>query len=115
MKSWANMLAGFIAVVLMPWTDIHFGRKLICMDAYEKLNESFAKRVRTLRAEEGYSQEAFAQEAGIDRSYYGRIERGEANPTLRNIAAIAAVFGISVVELFEDLPKNTKKKRVGKS
>ena len=80
------------------------------MDAYDKLNEEFGKRVRTLRAQEGYSQEEFAQEAGIDRSYYGRIERGEANPTLRNIAAIASVFGISVTELFEELPKAGRRK-----
>ena len=80
------------------------------MDAYDKLNEEFGKRVRTLRAQEGYSQEEFAQEAGIDRSYYGRIERGEANPTLRNIAAIASVFGISVTELFEELPKTGRRK-----
>lgn len=80
------------------------------MDAYDKINEEFGRRVRDLRAKEGYSQEEFAQEAGIDRSYYGRIERGEANPTLRNIAAIAAVFGISVVELFEELPRTGRRK-----
>jgi transcriptional regulator with XRE-family HTH domain len=80
------------------------------MDAYDKINEEFGKRVRLLRAQEGYSQEDFAQQAGIDRSYYGRIERGEANPTLRNIAAIAAVFGISVTELFEELPKTGRRK-----
>jgi transcriptional regulator with XRE-family HTH domain len=72
------------------------------MDKHEKVIEAFGRRVKRLRQERGYSQEAFAQESGIDRSYYGRIERSEANPTLRNIAAIADVLGISIPELFED-------------
>ncbi len=75
------------------------------MNKHDKIIESFGKRVKKLRIEHGYSQEAFAQEAGIDRSYYGRIERSEANPTLRNIAAIADLLGISISELFAELPR----------
>jgi transcriptional regulator with XRE-family HTH domain len=86
------------------------GGHYLIMEKYEKLNEAFGKRVKALRAQEGHSQEAFAQEAGIDRSYYGRIERGEANPTLKNIAAIANVLGISITELFEELPKAGRRK-----
>ncbi len=80
------------------------------MEKYEKLNEAFGKLVKALRIQAGYSQEAFAQEAAIDRSYYGRIERGEANPTLKNIAAIANTLGISIAELFEELPKAGRRK-----
>ena len=75
------------------------------MNKHDKVIESFGKRVKRLRLEHGCSQEAFAQEAGIDRSYYGRIERGEANPTLRNIAAIADLLGITISELFADQQK----------
>jgi transcriptional regulator with XRE-family HTH domain len=93
----------------MPWTEAVESRTVLGMDGYDKLNADFGKRVRSLRAKEGYSQEGFAQQAGIDRSYFGRIERGEANPTLRNIAAIAAVFGITVTELFDEIPAVKKK------
>jgi transcriptional regulator with XRE-family HTH domain len=35
------------------------------------------KAIRTEREQAGYSQEAFARHAGLDRSYYGAIERGD--------------------------------------
>lgn len=45
--------------------------------------------IRTLRAEMGHSQESFANEIGIDRSYMGGIERGEHNLALMNLVRIA--------------------------
>lgn len=45
--------------------------------------------IRKIRESRGYSQEAFARDAGIDRAYYGRIERGEANITLKGLFRIA--------------------------
>lgn len=77
---------------------------------YEKVIQAFGKRVKTLRIEHGYSQEAFAQEAGLDRSYYGRIERGQANLTLSNIAAIADQLSLSLSELFAESPRIRKTK-----
>jgi transcriptional regulator with XRE-family HTH domain len=63
--------------------------------------ERFGQRVRQLRAEQGYSQEAFAYACELDRSYIGGIERGERNVALRNIETIAATLGISLAELME--------------
>jgi transcriptional regulator with XRE-family HTH domain len=37
---------------------------------------ALGKAIRVLRLETGISQEALAEEAGIDRSYIGGIERG---------------------------------------
>jgi transcriptional regulator with XRE-family HTH domain len=42
---------------------------------------ALGKHIRHLRQQKGYTQEAFAEAADIDRSYYGRIERGEHNVT----------------------------------
>ena len=42
------------------------------------------------RVERGYAQERFAAHAGIDRSYFGAVERGEFNITLANLLKIAA-------------------------
>ena len=61
------------------------------------------KRVRQLRKDAGLSQEAFADECGLDRTYIGGIERGERNVALRNISAIARTLGISLSELFKGL------------
>ena len=63
----------------------------------------FGERLRKLRKSQGYSQEAFADECGLDRTYVGGIERGERNLALRNIEAIAAALGISVSELTKGL------------
>lgn len=61
---------------------------------------AFGKAVRELRKERGLSQEAFADLAGIDRSYMGHIERGEKNVTLTKIYQLSDALGITVLELF---------------
>lgn len=48
--------------------------------------------VRTRRKAVGLSQEALADAAQIDRSHMGKIERGERNVTLLNLARIAAAL-----------------------
>jgi len=45
--------------------------------------------IRAERKTAGLSQEALADAAGIDRSHMGKIERGERNVTLLNVARIA--------------------------
>lgn len=65
--------------------------------------ERFGQRVRALRKEQGYSQEAFAAACELDRTYVGGIERGERNVALRNIKAIAHTLGISLAELMTGL------------
>ncbi len=63
-------------------------------------------RLRQLRQEQGWSQETFAAEARLDRTYVGGIERGERNPSLKNLARLADTLGIAVKELFESTSKN---------
>lgn len=60
----------------------------------------FGSRIRELRKERGFSQEGFAAASGLDRSYYGAVERGERNVSLENIAAIARALETPVRELF---------------
>ncbi len=62
-------------------------------------NQALGNAMRTIRRQRGYSQEAFAPRAGIERSNYGAIERGEFNVTLDTIVKIAAGLGMTVVEL----------------
>lgn len=57
-------------------------------------------RIRMLRKARGLSQEAFADLAGLDRSYVGGVERGERNVSLINIKKFANALEISVEELF---------------
>lgn len=68
--------------------------------ADEDVKVLFGRRVRQLRKEKGVSQEAFAHEIQIDRSYYGSIERGERNVSLENICLIAKGLGVPPAQLF---------------
>lgn len=49
--------------------------------------------IRIVRAEHGYSQEGFAAQSGIDRSYFGAIERGEFNVSFDTLVRIAHGLG----------------------
>ncbi|HEU5115038.1 MAG TPA: helix-turn-helix transcriptional regulator [Isosphaeraceae bacterium] len=60
----------------------------------------FGSRVRQLRTERGWSQEHFADLAGLHRTYIGSIERGEQNISLQNIEILAVTLGISLADLF---------------
>jgi transcriptional regulator with XRE-family HTH domain len=58
-----------------------------------------AAAIRASRTRAGFTQEAFAAHVGIDRSYYGAIERGEHNITIDTLAIIAAGLGTSAWKL----------------
>lgn len=66
---------------------------------------SFGAAVRRYRKERGFSQEAFADECGIDRSYMGGVERGERNIALVNVARIIATLGMQPSEFFKAMDK----------
>lgn len=55
--------------------------------------------VRAARKGRGMSQETLADAAGIDRSHMGKIERGERNVTLLNLARIAKAIGCKPSDL----------------
>jgi transcriptional regulator with XRE-family HTH domain len=59
------------------------------------------RRVRDLRKARQLSQEDFAAECGLDRTYISGIERGVRNVSLRNLDLIARTLDISLSELFE--------------
>ena len=65
------------------------------------IRNNFGKRVRELRLARGLSQEELAFRTGVHRTYLGGIERGERNPALKNIAAIAEALDVSLPELFQ--------------
>jgi transcriptional regulator with XRE-family HTH domain len=67
----------------------------------KKIEVQFGERVRELRRARGMSQEELAFKAGVHRTYLGGIERGERNPALKNIAAIAKALSLTLSELFQ--------------
>ncbi|UTA79270.1 helix-turn-helix transcriptional regulator [Halomonas sp. XH26] len=57
-----------------------------------ELATTLGRNIREKRKKKGYSQDAFALATGIDRSYIGRVERGEVNITVEKLYEIAAVL-----------------------
>ncbi len=68
--------------------------------------KKFGMIVRKLRLAKGFTQEAFADHLGIDRSYQGRIERGETSVTLHKIGLISKALGLARWELLKKVPEN---------
>jgi len=58
----------------------------------KKRLEDVGAVIRARRVDRGISQEALALRAGIDRSYMGRIERGENNITVLSLLSVAEVL-----------------------
>lgn len=65
------------------------------------VNVLFGLRVKQLRNERGFSQEALGYETGLHRTYIGTIERAEKNITLKNIDKIAKCLGVDIQTLFD--------------
>lgn len=59
----------------------------------ENLARDLGGRIRQARKVAGFSQDAFALACKVDRSYMGRIERGEVNITVEKLYQIAQCLG----------------------
>ncbi|XTZ64460.1 helix-turn-helix domain-containing protein [Aeromonas salmonicida subsp. pectinolytica] len=59
----------------------------------------FGERIRQKRTQLGISQDKLALQSEIDRSYVGRIERGEVNITLEKAYQLAAVLHCDIRDL----------------
>jgi transcriptional regulator with XRE-family HTH domain len=55
--------------------------------------------LRRLRHAKGISQEGLAHEAGINRSYMSKLEKGATYPGLKIIAKLATVLEVEPAEL----------------
>ncbi len=58
------------------------------------------KRIRHLRKARALTQRELAERAGLHPTYLAGIERGERNPGLENMTAIAVALGVTLDELF---------------
>jgi transcriptional regulator with XRE-family HTH domain len=70
--------------------------------AQQQVKKRFGARLRALRRARKMSQEGVALASDLDRSYLGRIERGEINVSLINIHRIAGALGVEAGALFDE-------------
>jgi len=64
---------------------------------------ALGQRIRELRTEQGYSQEAFADKCGVHRTFMGTVERGESNLSFENILKVTTTLGVTLSALFADI------------
>lgn len=67
------------------------------MDVRQRL----AVNMKRLRKERGWSQEALADEAGLDRTYISGIERVVKNPTITVVERVALALKCSLGTLLD--------------
>ena len=67
------------------------------MDVRQRL----AVNMKRLRKERGWSQEALADEAGLDRTYISGIERVVKNPTITVVARVAVALECRLGDLLD--------------
>lgn len=63
------------------------------------LSKSLGAKIRLERKQKKLSQDSLALLCGLDRSYMGRIERGEVNITVEKLYQIAAVLECEPADL----------------
>lgn len=61
---------------------------------------ALGKNIRQIRLKKGYSQESVSLASGLDRSYFGGIERGEHNVAVVNLERIATALDVCIKDLF---------------
>lgn len=67
------------------------------MDVRQRL----AANLRRLRTEKGLSQEQFAFEVGIHRTYISDLERGRRNPTISVVEKLAHCLNVNLGMLLD--------------
>jgi transcriptional regulator with XRE-family HTH domain len=76
----------------------------------DHLRAAFAANLRWFRHAKGLGQEELANEAGINRTYISKLEKGVSYPGLEIIGKLAAVLGVEAAELIK-LPQRRSDRR----
>jgi transcriptional regulator with XRE-family HTH domain len=61
-------------------------------------------RIRAFRKVSGRSQKDFAEQCGLDRSYFGGVERGERNLTFFSLCQICAGLNCDIAAVTTGIP-----------
>ena len=71
-------------------------------EEFEIVSKNLAATIKRRRKELGFSQEKFADEIKVDRTYMSKIERSIGNPSLQKLVLIANGLGCSITDLFQE-------------
>ena len=69
----------------------------VVMNTLEKIGQNIC----CFRKELGYSQEKLALEAGLDRTYIPKVEKGKINITINSLEKVAKALKVDLIDLFK--------------
>lgn len=73
----------------------------------EGIEKTFGEIVRRRREKAGLSQEAFAELAGVHRTYMSSIERGKVQVSIGVAAQLAAALGTPLSTIWRELERKS--------
>lgn len=63
------------------------------------INVMVGMKIQQMRKQSGLDQISFAEQCGISKTHYGRIERGENSMTLDTFFLVSKELGVSMSDL----------------
>ena len=91
----------------LPSPTYHGGRRWSMKD----IQKALGQKLRAIRKAKGLTQEQVADKGGMNFKYYGAIERGEINVTLKTVSNLARILNVRMGDLFSfDLSAHDKDK-----
>ncbi|WP_153116579.1 helix-turn-helix domain-containing protein [Rhodocyclus tenuis] len=72
------------------------------------VHDRFPRLVRQLRKARGWSQEQLAEQADLNRSYVGEIERGTAAPSLQTAEKLAQALDLQLSALLAQCERSAQ-------
>jgi transcriptional regulator with XRE-family HTH domain len=69
----------------------------------------FATNLRRLRTEKGYSQEALAHDAGVNRTYMSKLEKGGSFVGLELMVKLAKVLEVEPADFLKVPPRRPRR------
>lgn len=68
----------------------------------EEVKVDIAVNLKNIRKSQNIAQEKLALEAGVDRTFVSKIERGVGNPSLEVLLRLSNRLGVSVADLLAE-------------
>lgn len=65
------------------------------------ITAAVGKRIAELRKARGLSQERFAKQIGMSRTYFAEVEVGKRNISMRNLHKIIVGLGVTYASFFD--------------
>lgn len=78
------------------------------LDGASQADQLFQENLHYMRKREGWSQEQLAHKCGYDRTYIGKLERGDSHPSLDTITCLALALGVPAQDFFVKRPNRAE-------